>query len=78
VDRAPAFGADAQARLERMEAAIETMAIEIERISEGQRFTTQLLSVRGAPRVALPIAAPAAATAADAPSRAAFGEARRA
>ncbi len=33
-------------RLERMEAAIDAMAIEIERISEGQRFTTKLLTER--------------------------------
>lgn len=32
------------ARLERMEQAIEAMAVEIERISEGQRFTTKLLT----------------------------------
>lgn len=32
------------ARLERIEHAVETMAVEIERISEGQRFTTRLLS----------------------------------
>jgi len=31
-------------RLERMEQAIEAVAIEVERISEGQRFTTRLLS----------------------------------
>lgn len=31
-------------RLERMEQALEAVAIEIERISEGQRFTTKLLS----------------------------------
>lgn len=31
-------------RLERMEHAIESIAIEIERVSEGQRFTTRLLS----------------------------------
>ncbi len=31
-------------RLARMESAIETMAVEIERISEGQRFVTKLLS----------------------------------
>ena len=34
------------ARLERMEQSIDTIAIEIERISEGQRFTTKLLSER--------------------------------
>jgi hypothetical protein len=33
-------------RLTRMEAGIDTMAVEIERISEGQRFTTRLLSDR--------------------------------
>jgi hypothetical protein len=31
-------------RLERMEQAIDSIAIEVERISEGQRFTTKLLS----------------------------------
>ena len=31
------------ARLARMEQIVETTAIEIERISEGQRFTTRLL-----------------------------------
>ena len=34
------------ARLARIESAVESMAIEIERISEGQRFTTQLLTAR--------------------------------
>ncbi|MGH7720735.1 MAG: hypothetical protein ACREON_18050 [Gemmatimonadaceae bacterium] len=33
-------------RLERMEQAIDSIAIEIERISEGQRFTTKLLADR--------------------------------
>ena len=38
------------ARLERMEQGIEAIAVEVERISEGQRFTTRLLSeVRDAP-----------------------------
>lgn len=37
-------------RLERMEQAIDSIAVEVERISEGQRFTTKLLSeVRDAP-----------------------------
>lgn len=31
-------------RLERMEQAIDSIAVEVERISEGQRFTTRLLS----------------------------------
>jgi hypothetical protein len=34
------------ARLERIEHAVEAVAIEVERISEGQRFTTKLLSER--------------------------------
>lgn len=37
---------DVTARLERMEAGIDAIAVEIERISEGQRFTTKLLSER--------------------------------
>ncbi|HEY4216335.1 MAG TPA: hypothetical protein VGM67_04320 [Gemmatimonadaceae bacterium] len=36
-------------RLERMEQAIDSIAIEVERISEGQRFTTKLLSERTSP-----------------------------
>ena len=31
-------------RLERLEVAVESIALEIERISEGQRFTTKLLN----------------------------------
>lgn len=38
--------ADVSARLERMEQAIDSVAIEVERISEGQRFATRLLSER--------------------------------
>lgn len=41
-------------RLARMETAIESMAIEIERISEGQRFMTKLLAEREQARAALP------------------------
>lgn len=41
-------------RLARIEAAIETVAVEVERISEAQRFTTRLLTDRAA------VAAPAA------------------
>jgi len=33
-------------RLSRMEQAIDAMAVEVERVSEGQRFTTKLLSGR--------------------------------
>ena len=46
--------ADTIARLERIEHAIDAMSVEVERIAEGQRFTTKLLSERaaaeGAPR----------------------------
>lgn len=37
---------DIIARLERMETGMESMSAEIERIGEGQRFTTRLLSER--------------------------------
>lgn len=39
---------DAQtaARLERIEAAVESIALEVERISEAQRFATKLLAER--------------------------------
>jgi hypothetical protein len=47
-------GSPSDARLERMEAAIDAMAVEIERISEGQRFVTKLLAERPE-RVALPV-----------------------
>ncbi|MEP6857462.1 MAG: hypothetical protein ABI994_03680 [Gemmatimonadales bacterium] len=40
----PAVFNEAAQRLERVEAAVETIALEIERISEGQRFVTRLLS----------------------------------
>jgi len=40
---------EVSARLERMEQAIDSIAVEVERISEGQRFTTKLLSERAGP-----------------------------
>lgn len=42
----PSVPPDVQARLERMEQALDSIAIEVERISEGQRFTTKLLAER--------------------------------
>ena len=42
----PRTPSDVTARLERMEQAIDSIAVEIERISEGQRFTTKLLAER--------------------------------
>jgi len=38
--------ADIVARLERIETGMESMSAEIERIGEGQRFTTRLLNER--------------------------------
>jgi hypothetical protein len=38
------------ARFERMEQTVESIAIEMERVSEGQRFVTKLLSERAPPR----------------------------
>jgi hypothetical protein len=37
-------------RLTRIEQAVDTIAVETERISEGQRFTTKLLADRAADR----------------------------
>jgi hypothetical protein len=44
-------------RLERIEQSIEAVAIEVERISEGQRFTTKLLSEGKSPAQISSIAA---------------------
>ncbi|MGH7650365.1 MAG: hypothetical protein ACREMS_00840 [Gemmatimonadaceae bacterium] len=40
----PAALTETAQRLERLESAVDTIAVEIERISEGQRFVTKLLS----------------------------------
>ena len=40
----PAIPSDVTARLERIEQAVESMAIEVERISEGQRFVTKVMT----------------------------------
>ena len=40
----PQIPGEVMNRLERMEQAIDSIAVEVERISEGQRFTTKLLS----------------------------------
>ena len=44
------------ARMERIEHAVDAIAVEVERISEGQRFTTKLLSERAdaAPALSAP------------------------
>ncbi len=48
----PVAFADDSRRLERLEQGMEAIAIEIERVSEGQRFVTRLLS-EGQPGIAL-------------------------
>jgi len=46
----PELPSEMSSRLMRMEQAIDSIAVEVERISEGQRFTTKLLAERsGAP-----------------------------
>lgn len=44
--RNPRLPTEVTDRLERMEHALDSIAIEVERITEGQRFTTKLLSER--------------------------------
>jgi hypothetical protein len=51
----PATSPDTAARLERIEQAIDAMSIEVERIAEGQRFVTRLMTDRSPERVALPL-----------------------
>lgn len=49
------------ARLERIEQAVETVAVEVERVAEAQRFATRLLAERhGIDGVASPAMAPPA------------------
>jgi hypothetical protein len=57
VSPAPQIPRDVSDRLERMEQGIEAISIEVERIGEGQRFVTQLMSDR-ASRAALPEGVP--------------------
>jgi hypothetical protein len=47
-DRGAAVAADPETRerLERMERAIDTIAVEVERVSEGQRFVSKVLAER--------------------------------
>ena len=52
---APSMPTDTAARLDRIEQAIDAMSIQVERIAEGQRFVTRIMSDRGAERVALPL-----------------------
>src|SRR6476661_10049849 len=41
---APGTDAETRDRLERIEQAVDAIAVEVERISEGQRFTTKIIS----------------------------------
>jgi hypothetical protein len=45
----PALRTDSGERLERIEQGMDAIAIEVERVSEGQRFVTRLLSERNGP-----------------------------
>jgi hypothetical protein len=49
IEMAPHDGVSPElnARLSQMQQAIDAIAVEVERISEGQRFTTKLLAERG-------------------------------
>lgn len=52
---APSLPLDTAARLERIEQAIDAMSVEVERIAEGQRFVTRLMTDRAPERMALPL-----------------------
>ena len=57
-------------RLARVEQAVESIAIEIERVSEGQRYVTKLLNERAQPMiegVAAPMPVPVQARRVDTP-----------
>lgn len=54
---APKIPAEVMTRLSSIENAVETVAVEVERISEGQRFTTKLLNERAARDLQAPVAA---------------------
>ena len=43
----PKSSGESTERMERMERAIDSIAVEVERISENQRFVTKLLAERG-------------------------------
>jgi hypothetical protein len=53
----PPVAPESTERLERIEQAVDAIAIEVERVSEGQRFVTRLLSER-APAIGAPPAEP--------------------
>ncbi|MDB4898384.1 MAG: hypothetical protein JWN53_192 [Gemmatimonadetes bacterium] len=45
-DKSPLLHSAIEQRLERIEQAVDAIAVEMERVSEGQRFTTKLLAER--------------------------------
>ena len=53
-DKLPKVPNDMTDRLTRMEQAIDAIAVEVERISEGQRFTTKILADRPREQTGLP------------------------
>lgn len=59
-----------QERLDRLEGAVQAIAIETERIAEGQRFTTRLLSQSAAHRGEIPSVPPSTPSALAAPGAA--------
>lgn len=48
-DGRPSRAPDVTQRLERIERAVEAIAVEVERISEGQRFVTRIVADRPKP-----------------------------
>ncbi len=57
--RKPQIPTEVMSRLERIEQAVDAIAVEVERISEGQRFTTKLLSdTRGGHALSAPSGPP--------------------
>jgi hypothetical protein len=57
---APAKTEESNSRLERLEHAVDAIAIEIERVAEGQRFVTKVLAERPAAPPVMPQRAPSA------------------
>lgn len=58
----PRVPAEVEMRLQRIEQSVDAIAIEVERMSEGQRFVTKLLAERGSERAADAARLPDAAT----------------
>lgn len=50
----PAIDKEMSERMRRLESGVDSIAIEVERISEGQRFVTRLLSEREKPKIEAP------------------------